>query len=328
MMEIDLRQPQKWVKYQDNIDAETWDFIAETQAIYPDDAVDLTIARQREIYDALCLQFHHGYPEGMEATTTEIPNPCDKGKRIAVRVYQPLGPTSGPMILYYHGGGFVVGGLESHDDVCAEIAHRTMSKLISVDYRLSPENPFPACFLDALGAFQHYSASGHPILLVGDSAGGNLAAGVCEATKSWTTKPLGQVLIYPALGGDLDSGSYLSHSNAPMLTTEDVKFYHKIRANGADLTSDPRASPFCADDVSTIPPTIIHSAEIDPVCDDGKHYVERLEAAGVRAQWYLQEGLIHGYLRARHSVTRAQKSFDSIIASIALLAQETDHGKV
>ncbi|MCB1444709.1 MAG: alpha/beta hydrolase fold domain-containing protein, partial [Rhizobiaceae bacterium] len=184
--------------YSKLIDIETWTFIDRTNSFYPPDTIDYTIDQQRDVYNRMCREFFTGYPDGVSAETMTVSLP---GRRIPVRRYRARRYDAHAVVIYYHGGGFVVGGLESHDDVCAEICHRTGYEVVSVDYRLAPEHRHPASFDDSLAAFE-WVAEGYtiPILLCGDSAGGNLAAAVAHATRRHPRKPIGQVLIYPGLG--------------------------------------------------------------------------------------------------------------------------------
>lgn len=294
--------------YQTLIDAATWDFIRRTDACYPPDTASRSIAEQRQIYDAMCRSFHHGYPAGVVARDGMISGvPC--------RTYAG---GAGPVVLYLHGGGFVVGGLDSHDDVCAEICAATGLTVVAADYRLSPEHDHPAAFDDAVAVAR---ALAGPIVLVGDSAGGNLAAAVAHHLRGSGVAVLGQVLIYPGLGGDTGRGSYLAHAHAPMLTRDDVLFYAGIRHSGAVVTGDPTVSPLQDNDFSGLPPTLAISAACDPLADDARDYAAAIRAAGGRAEWIQEDGLVHGYLRARHSVPRAQASFTRICTAITALSQ-------
>lgn len=305
--------------YSKLIDQETWAFIKRTAAWYPDDTVDKTIEEQRNIYDAMCREFFSGYPDGVTATDSNI-NADDR--KIPIRSYASAIGNDAAFVVFYHGGGFVVGGLESHDDVCAEICDRTGFPVVSVDYRMAPENAFPDCFNDALTAYEwacHQTSA--PIILVGDSAGGNLAAAVCHATRSAKVKPAGLVSIYPGFSGDYTKSSCAYHAQAPLLTRHDLEFYSHIRARGADVTDDPRAAPLADTDFTGLPPSVIISAECDPLSDDGRDYRDAIVAAGGNAVWFNERGLVHGYLRARNSVTRARKSFDRIIHAIDSLGR-------
>jgi acetyl esterase len=301
------------------IDAETWAFIERTNSYYPPDAVNYTIEEQRAIYDRMCRAFFAGYPDGVTAETTAINTAAHS---IPIRLYRNAAPDHSALVLYYHGGGFILGGLESHDDVCAELCQRTGYDVISVDYRLAPEHPHPASFEDALTAFEWAAvADTRPILLCGDSAGGNLAAAVAQHVRDHRRAPIGQVLVYPALGGDQSRGSYITHAEAPMLTARDLDFYRDIRTGGADFSSDPRFMPLADGDFSRLPPTVIVTAECDPLSSDGETYHDLILAAGGKAAWFEEAGLVHSFMRARHSVKRAQEAFSRIVAAVAALGK-------
>ena len=302
--------------YQKLIDAETWAFIERTNAFYPEDAGERTVDEQRAIYDGMCREFHAGYPDGVVAQTSSIPTPTHD---IPIRIYR-AGEPGAAVVVYFHGGGFILGGLESHDDVCAELCARTGFEVVSVDYRLAPEHVHPAHFDDAMSAFEWAAATyACPILLCGDSAGGNLAAAVSHATRGHKTKPVGQVLIYPALGGDTSRGSYVTHAQAPMLTTRDILFYEQVRTGGVDRTGDITMAPLADADFAYLPPTVVFTAECDPLSSDGEAYRDRLVAAGGRAFWLEEDGLVHGYLRGRHTVGRARSSVTRIVDALQVL---------
>lgn len=161
--------------YKSRIDAETWAFIEETARHYPKNAGDLPLPEQRQFYDAMSRAFHRGYPEGVSAADSKAGN-------IPLRTY--TSSASDVTVIYFHGGSFIFGGLDSHDDVSAEICDRTGFRVVAVDYRLAPEHQHPAMFDDAIDATRHILAS-HPgpLLLCGDSAGGNLVAAVAHAMR-------------------------------------------------------------------------------------------------------------------------------------------------
>ncbi|ESZ70994.1 lipase/esterase [Mesorhizobium sp. L103C119B0] len=303
--------------YKTLIDAETWAFIERTNSYYPPDTIDYTIAQQRAIYDRMCREFFAGYPNGVTAETTFI-----AAHDIPIRIYRSASPNRDAMVLYIHGGGFILGGLDSHDDVCAELCARTGFEVVSIGYRLAPEHLHPAAFDDALHAFE-WAASNYdcPILLCGDSAGGNLCAAVAHATRSHAKKPIGQVLIYPGLGGDRSQGSYLTHAEAPMLTVRDLDFYRGIRTGGVDGTGDITLYPMADADFTGLPPTVLITAECDPLSSDGEAYRDRVLAAGGHATWFEEPGLVHGYLRARHTVGRARASFSRIVEAVSVLGK-------
>ncbi len=299
--------------YERLIDEETWAFIRRTAESYPDDAVDLSVEDQRRVYDAMCAEFRQPRPAvvGCEDKLAD---------GVPVRVYSVGDPTR--TVIYFHGGGFVVGGLDSHDDVCAEICAQTGYRVVSVDYRLCPEHVHPAQFQDSWTAVNWIVKEfDTPIILAGDSAGGNLAAAVAHHARGRLGNVLGQVLIYPGLGGDGSQGSYIEHAQAPLLTRDDVTFYEKIRCGGAAPQNDPSFAPLQDTDFSDLPPTVVVTADCDPLRDDGPAYCEKISATGGHAHWINEPGLVHGYLRARHSAKRAADSFERISVAIEALGQ-------
>ncbi|MFY0309615.1 alpha/beta hydrolase [Leisingera sp. D0M16] len=299
--------------YERLIDEETWDFIQKTGELYPDDAVEMTIDEQRRIYDSMAREFRAPRPD--------VVSPLDtKAGGVPVRVYTAGHPTR--TVLYCHGGGFVVGGLDSHDDICAEFCAQTGYRVVAVDYRLAPEHKHPAGFEDAWTALNWVEKTfGKGIVMAGDSAGANLCAAVAHHARGRTDALLGQVLIYGALGGDMDQGSYIEHAQAPMLTREDVIYYMDIRTDGEAPKNDPLFASLQDSDFSGLPPTVLVTADCDPVRDDSREYRDRIAEAGGKAHWINEPGLIHGYLRARHSVARARDSFERISLAIESLGQ-------
>lgn len=168
------------------------------------------------------------------------------------------------------------------------------------------------------GAAYEYS---EPLILVGDSAGGTLAATVAHRARGRLDQIIGQVLIYPALGLDPDIPSAQEHANAPLLTREEILFYRKIRTGGAPPLDDPTLAPLSDTDFTNLPPTVLITADCDPVRDDSKLYQEALQDAGTKVHWINEPGLVHGYLRARSTVKRAHDSFERISLAIEALGQ-------
>ncbi|WP_170444731.1 alpha/beta hydrolase [Ruegeria arenilitoris] len=299
--------------YERLIDEETWAFIRRTAESYPEDAVDRSIEDQRRVYDDMCRAFRQPRPPGVETRDSSADG-------VGVRVYSCGDPTR--TVVYMHGGGFVVGGLDSHDDVCAELCAQTGYRVVAVDYRLCPEHVHPAQFQDCWTAVNWVQSEfGDPLVLAGDSAGGNLAAAVAHHARGRIGNILGQVLIYPGLGGDPNQGSYVEHAHAPMLTRDEVMFYEKVRCGGAVPELDPTFAPLHDTDFSGLPPTVVVTADCDPLRDDGAAYCAKITAAGGQAHWINEAGLVHGYLRARHSVTRAADSFERISIAVEALGQ-------
>jgi len=287
-------------------------FMEICDSFYPPDAVTATIAQQREWYDALCARFDRPLPEGMQ-TSDEVVSGT-----IPVRHYKPVNIRTATHLLYLHGGGFVVGSLESHHAICAEIADHAGAELISVDYRLAPEYRWPAQTDDCFSVLKQLLAEKKSVVLIGDSAGGNLAAGLAVRAKAEGISGIvGQILIYPALGGALVSGSYQEMAEAPGLTTADVAYYRTIlQAPEGDPVSGPLLLPSVAD----LPPTFITVAHYDPLRDDGRNYAARLAQAGVEV-WFREEPqMVHAWLRARHMSEGARAGFAAICAAASRFA--------
>lgn len=299
--------------YNHLIGPETWAFIRDTERWYPPQTATSSIEAQRKVYDAMCRAFHAGRPPEVAVRDDGVAGvPC--------RIYAPKAPGDATLV-YYHGGGFVVGGLESHDDVCAELCAGTGLRVVSADYRLAPEHRHPAAFDDALAVAGAIGAT-TSILLAGDSAGGTLAAAVAHRLRGGAVRVLGQVLIYPMLGGDRRTGSYVTHAQAPMLTLDDVEFYATIRhPGGVEPIGDPTASPLEDSDFANLPPTVVVAAQCDPLADDAQDYATRILAAGGWALARTEPGLVHGYLRARHTDPKVAASFARILAAITALAE-------
>ena len=298
--------------YQKLIDPEIWAFIEKTASFYPPETATFGIADQRRIYNDMCARFWAKHPEGVNTTDREFGGvPC--------RHYTRGGGDA--VVMYYHGGGFVVGGLHSHDDVCAEICHATGLDVVSVDYRLAPEHKHPAMFDDAMAATRAvFVELGKPLVLCGDSAGGNLAACVAHMARGSELAIKGQVLIYPGLGGDIEKGSYIEHANAPMLTLEDIVIYRDARLTGPEPVGDARYAPLQDSTFAGLPPTVINTAQCDPLSDDGIAYEAALKGAGVPVHRVDEAGLVHGHLRARHMSARSSASFGRITAAVSALA--------
>jgi acetyl esterase len=293
--------------YKSLIDEATWDFIRRSDAAWPTGIAAGDVAGQRAAYAVLCAAFRAPRPEGVAVEDRSIAGvPC--------RVYTAGASTV--TLVYCHGGGFVLGGLESHDDVCAELCAGAGVRVVSVDYRLAPEHRHPAQYDDALAVARSLPG---PLVLAGDSAGGALMASVAHALRG-TADLRGMILVYPSLGGDPARGSHVVHAEAPMLTRTDMEHYAELRHGGPPPARDVTAAALHDSDFSALPPTAIFSAECDPLADDGGAYAEAIRRAGGSADWYLEKGLVHGYLRARHSVPRAQESFARIVSTLKRFA--------
>lgn len=286
------------------------DFLIAGERFYPPDAVSLTMAEQRAFYDRYCAHFRKPRPDGVAAEDVAFGGvPC--------RHYRLAGTENAPVLVYLHGGGFVLGGLDSHDDVCAELCAGARIEVMAVDYRLAPEHPFPAAFEDAYAALMAVASTNAEIIVGGDSAGGNLAAALClKARDAAAPRLKGQVLIYPGLGGDMGRGSYVSQAQAPGLSTADVRYYRDTYRGGGSKFAEPLRET----DYRGLPPAFLVAAALDPLHDDCFDYAARLAAAGVPAMVRDEPLLVHAFLRARNMSAPARASFDAITAACASLA--------
>jgi acetyl esterase len=281
-------------------------------------STDNSLAGLRQAYSDMCRAFTPSRPDGLYVVDFELAG-------VPVRSYQPpiSPPTSGcPCIVYLHGGGWVVGDLDSHDFICAELASTLGVLVIALDYRLAPEYPFPAAFEDCLGVWRAlrtgpYRLDPERTLVAGDSAGGNLAAALCLALRdAGEPLPAAQVLIYPGLGGDHRLPSRSECVDAPLLSSSDLDCYHALYLRGTGQPSA-YAMPLLAEDFSGLPPALIAVAQFDPLRDDGMLYAERLNAAGVAATLYYGEGLVHGCLRARGQVAEVDALYEMLLGYLS-----------
>jgi len=286
------------------------EFLKTCDSFYPPDAVDAPIEQQRVWYDALCARFDRPLPEGLTFQ--------DEMLFVPIRRYRPAVIRTETVLLYLHGGGFVVGSLQSHHAICAEIADFAGAELVSADYRLAPEHVWPAQSDDCFAVLKQLLGQGKKAVIIGDSAGGNLAAGLAlRARDEGLSGVVGQVLIYPALGGDLVSGSYEEMAHAPGLTTADVAYYRAILKAPSD---EPVAYPLLVSDLSGLPPAYITVAHFDPLRDDGRNYAERLRRAGVEAIFREEPQMVHAWLRARHMSAGAREGFQALCEAVRRLA--------
>jgi acetyl esterase len=308
-------------------DPEVLAYIALSSSFYPADAFQSTVAQSRSWYDRYAAAMAKPFPEGI-STVDFMLGTGQSGLPLAARRYCPQEPSvaAGATVLYVHGGGFVLGGLDSHADVCAGLCQLSGLDVVACTYRLAPEHVHPAQLDDVERAYQALVAGGEQVILCGDSGGANLIAGLGVRLQASGLAPaMGQVLIYPGLGGDTTQGSYLSRAHAPMLTTEESAYYFAVRAQGLSPAQcrHPELRPLLATDLSGMPPTLVVTADIDPLRDDGALFAQRLQDAEVRVQYRNELELVHGYLRARHMSRRAAASFAAIADALRKMASGT-----
>jgi acetyl esterase len=207
-----------------------------------------------------------------------------------------------PAIVYYHGGGWVVGDLDSHDGSCRTLAKHSGCVVVSVDYRRAPEAAFPHPLEDCLAAFRHvydhpqqYSVTPGAVAVMGDSAGANLAAAVCLVSRDEGPVPIAQSLVYPATDLRMTAPSIDTFATGFMLTKEDMLWYRGHYLPDPQTVLDPRVSPLLAEDLTGLPPAAVWTAGFDPLRDEGMAYAERLLEAGNQAQHSCFDDQIHGF---------------------------------
>jgi acetyl esterase len=248
---------------------------------------------------------------------------------IPVRIYRPAGSAGRPVVVFFHGGGWVLGGLKGHNAICRRVAAENEVVVVAVDYRLAPEHKFPAAVEDAYDATcwaashaAEFGAAPEKTIVMGDSAGGNLSAVVSILARDAATPRIaGQVLIYPAV--DL-VGRYPSqerYSDNPVLSGPSMAFFKDAYFRFPADASDPRVSPMRVEDLSRLPPALVLTAEYDPLCDEGQAYAERLRSAGNEASVACFPGMPHGFLSFGRLASQADAAFGLIQEAVARFAK-------
>ena len=246
------------------------------------------------------------------------------GREIPLRLYRPAGGGSGAAILYFHGGGWVAGDLDSHHATTAHLADLTGALVAAVHYRRPPENPYPAALEDAAAALAWLRAEAGwlgidpgRIAAAGDSAGGNLSAALALKLKAEGGAQLRhQLLIYPVLDTDFETASYRAAAD-PILTPKAMRYYWNAYLSGPADRDDPLAVPMRAKDLAGLPPATVMVAEADPLHDEGTAYAARLKAAGVATSLLRGQGMVHGFLRALDLSPAARALFAEACAGLA-----------
>ena len=224
---------------------------------------------------------------------------------LPARLYTPAGiPEITPLLVFYHGGGWVLGNIDSHDNTCRYLAKHAGIRVLSVDYRLAPEHPFPAAADDAVASFRwavenaaSLGADPSAIAVGGDSAGGNLAAVTSHlTTRDGGVKPAFQLLLYPGTDASVRRRSRELFADGFFLTSDDMDWFADHYCPDVEQRCDPRFSVNLAEDLSGLPPAYISTAGFDPLRDEGEAYGKRLAEAGVPVVVSRQDDLIHGYI--------------------------------
>lgn len=293
-----------------SLDPESQAFLDMLQAANLPPYENSTVAEARERMNAIAMLELPAEPV-TEVHNLTIPGPHGN---IPIRVYSPSSGAAQPTVVYFHGGGWVIGSLDSHDRLCRSLANASGFKVISVDYRLAPEHKYPAAVDDAEAAFHYIRAHASDfgidpaqLYVGGDSAGGNLSAVVCQrAFDNGMPLPAGQVLIYPATGHHHETASKKEFANGFLLTAGAMDWFagHYL-SSGAQLR-DPSVSPFFAQNTSGLPPTFVLTAEYDPLRDEGEAYAVKLQESGVSVLLRRYDGMIHGFIQISAMIRAAR----------------------
>ncbi len=265
------------------------------------DAPDLGKSRQQ--LAAMTAAFEKPCPR--KVRTRDITLPGAAGERRA-RIYLPKGMAEegAPTLLYLHGGGWVQGSIETHNGLCGRLAEMAGIRVISYDYRLAPENPFPAAVDDVLACYTalvegtaEVSADPARLVVGGDSAGGNLAACLMhDICRRGLPKPAAQVLLYPGVDARMQNKSNKDLSDQPVLSAARVDWYLGLYLPEGQDRQDPRVSPFFSDTLGEQPPAFLVTGGHDPLWDDAHRYAEALRAAGGEADLIAYPGQIHAFM--------------------------------
>lgn len=275
-------------------------------------------AERRAHFEKIAEEMRLETPQNVQTSREEwINTPAGK---VRVRFFRYADDRTQPCLIYMHGGAWMQGSPETHWDITSRIAAWNQQTVISVDYDLAPEHPFPAAFDQCLAVTRwayanasHLGIDANHIVIGGDSAGANLAAAVALVLRG-EIKLAGQLLIYPPVDFEGTRPAYTENAEAPLLQTRGMQAVNAMYCPNPEDLRDPRAAPMFATDHSGLPPTFIGVAQYDPLRDDGIDYARKLEASGVSVILDRGEGLIHGYLRAMQYCTSAHEKLEEMAA--------------
>ncbi len=257
-------------------------------------------------------------PELAKVENRSIPRP--DGTLLPVRIYVPVGAGLFGICLYFHGGGWVLNNIDTHDDLVRRLAATSRCVFINVDYRLAPDHKFPAAIDDAYTALtwacetaQEFQGDPGRIAVAGDSAGGNLAAVLCLMSRDRGGPPIAfQALIYPITDCDFERPSYRSNAEGYFLTRSEMIWFWNHYVSSPEQMREPYASPLLAPSLKNLPPATILTAEYDPLRDEGEAYANALQQAGVPVAFHRYPGMIHAFIRRVEQFETARTAIQEI----------------
>lgn len=245
-------------------------------------------------------------------------------RSVRVRIYRPAAGGPHPLVLTLHGGGWALGDLDTHDTLARAICNAAPAVVVSVEYRLAPENRFPAALEDAEACLRWAAAEARSLgadparlVLLGDSAGGNLSAGLALRVRDRGGPAIAaQVLIYPVLDARCDTPSFTENATGYFLTRQKMHWFWQMYLPEGDDGANPCASPLRAESFAGLPPTFVVTAEHDPLRDEGERFAEALRRAGVAATARRWNGLIHGFASMGKCIPESREAIDWCAAAI------------
>jgi acetyl esterase/lipase len=305
------------------LDADTQAYLEATAGFPP--AHTLSVEDARAGMEATAAD---GFGPVAEVASTEdraIPGPHGP---IRVRIYRPSVPDPAaaetlPALVYFHGGGWVIGSLDTHDGVCRALCARTPCLVVAVDYRLAPEYPFPAAVDDAWASTvwvweraRELMVEPGAVAVGGDSAGGNLAAVVALRARDLELSLRLQLLVYPVCDFNTGTPSYVENGTGFGLTRETMEWFGRHYLGPDGDAASPQASPLRAERLSGVAPALVQTAEFDPLRDEGEAYARRLAEEGVPVTLTRYDGTIHGFLRLPARIRLAEEALDEAAAAL------------
>ncbi|PHN30462.1 alpha/beta hydrolase [Pseudomonas sp. ICMP 460] len=299
------------------------EFVDRCNAVMPADFFTYAMEDQRRLYQSLVVEFPYALPLDVHWSQHNV---TEGDAHPGFRLYEPSQPMTEGLVIYIRGGGFVMGSLDTHHSVAAEIASKSRIKVMAVDFRLAPEYPFPFALEDCYNALLYAHAQAdtlgidrNKIILAGDSSGANMAVVVAMMTRDRNGPALaGQALISPVLdftrwrnGGD----------DAPLLTGGEMEFYTACYTPDPSTTSHPYVSPLVAGDFSGLPKAYVMGAEKDSLAIDAQLYAQALQRQGIDVELVIEPGMVHAAIRARALSPTVQDAWTRYCGKISEMAR-------
>jgi acetyl esterase len=307
------------------IDPELQSFLRMWQQAWSDTLGDAPVAARRVVLERISEQTREPLRPGFESTVEIV---AGGSRQVRVRIFRPIAGPASPALIFMHGGAWMVGSPETHHQLAGSITEKTHQTVISVDYALAPEYPFPAAIEDCQTVVRWVFTNAdalnirqNAISVGGESSGANLAAAMALHFRGTAQQFRGQLLFYPPVDFTHSRPSFFENADGPLLTTASMINAMAVYVPNPTNRHNPLAAPLQAENHTDLPPAFITVAEHDPLRDDGLAYAEKLMAAGVPVQLHRGAGLIHGYLRALSYSAAARAVLDAACIWLTKIAQ-------